>query len=147
MEKYYTIFENHIYYLDEQFKVLGLEYFEGFFRNNLPEKKFIKPILNNGFFLESTSEEEILEFNKPKVPVKVKKADFKLALIKAGISTSDVTNFIYNIPESLDKDKIIILWEDTEEFFRDDKVLNDMAPLFNITQEQLDQIFLLTLKN
>ena len=48
---------------------------------------------------------------------------------------------------SFRKDKIIVLWEDTEDFFRDDSVLNEMASLFNISQEQLDQIFLLTLKN
>lgn len=89
--------------------------------------------------------EEIAEANKAKVPEKVKKAAFKLALIKAGISTSNVSDFIYSMPASLSKDKIIVLWEDTEEFYRNDPVLNDVAPLFNISQDQLDQIFILTL--
>ena len=95
-------------------------------------------------YVEAT-QEELEALSTPNIPEKVKKAAFKLALIKAGISTSSVSDFIYSMPASLSKDKIIVLWEDTAEFYRNDPVLNDMAPLFNISQEQLDQIFILTL--
>jgi hypothetical protein len=106
---------------------------------------FFKSIIKNNIWLEGATQEEIAEATKPSIPEKVKKAAFKLALIKAGISTSTISDFIYNMPASLSKDKIVVLWEDTEEFYRNDPVLNDMAPLFNIPQEQLDQIFILTM--
>ena len=106
----------------------------------------------NGAFTEyseipENSNYEIIEIIEPTpeeiVPEKVKKSNFKLALIKVGISTSVITEAIYAMPASLQKDKIIILWEDTDVFYRKDESLNEMAPSFNITQEQLDQLFIL----
>lgn len=109
------------------------------------ECKFLKPKMNLETLelYESATQEEIDAKNKPKVPVKVKKASFKLALIKNGISTSTITDTIYKMPSSLEKDEIITLWEDTEEFYRNNKQLNSMSSLFNISQEQLDGIFIL----
>ena len=106
-------------------------------------ENFLKPILENGIVVEGATPEEIAESEKEIVPEKVKKSNFKLALIKVGISTSVITEAIYAMPASLQKDKIIILWEDTDVFYRKDESLNEMAPSFNITQEQLDQLFIL----
>ena len=106
-------------------------------------ENFLKPILENGIVVEGATTEEIAESEKEIVPEKVKKSNFKLALIKVGISTSVITEAIYAMPASLQKDKIIILWEDTDVFYRKDESLNEMAPSFNITQEQLDQLFIL----
>ena len=106
-------------------------------------ENFLKPILLNGVVIEGITPEEIAESEKEIVPEKVKKSNFKLALIKVGISTSVITEAIYAMPASLQKDKIIILWEDTDVFYRKDESLNEMAPSFNITQEQLDQLFIL----
>ena len=94
-------------------------------------------------YYEGATPEEIAESEKEIVPEKVEKSNFKLALIKVGISTSVITEAIYAMPASLQKDKIIILWEDTDVFYRKDESLNEMAPSFNITQEQLDQLFIL----
>ena len=141
-----------MYYLSELTGKIYLEKNGNFHEINIDDNdpdfnRYLLEKEKNNFTQVPFLQFELDQTEKPKVPVKVKKADFKLALIKAGISTSDVTNFIYNMEPSFRKDKIIVLWEDTEEFYRDDSVLNEMVPLFNINQEQLDQIFLLTLKN
>ena len=101
---------------------------------------FVKEFWNGSAWIESASPEEL---NKVLVPKQVKKLQFKKALVKSGISTSLITNTIYSMPDSLVKDKFIILWEDSEFFERDNKELNTMAVQFNITQEQLDQLFIL----
>ena len=137
----------HLYNSD--FEIIEAQYFE---EGTQPENavytefcNFKKPMFNptTSEVYEGATAEEIAESEKEIVPEKVKKSNFKLALIKVGISTSVITEAIYAMPASLQKDKIIILWEDTDVFYRKDESLNEMAPSFNITQEQLDQLFIL----
>ena len=137
----------HLYNSD--FEITEAQYFE---EGSQPENavyiefcNFKKPMFNpiTSEVYEGATPEEIAESEKEIVPEKVKKSNFKLALIKVGISTSVITEAIYAMPASLQKDKIIILWEDTDVFYRKDESLNEMAPSFNITQEQLDQLFIL----
>lgn len=93
-----------------------------------------KPQLVNDIWVETFVAE---------VPQKVKKLALKLALIKSGISTSNITNAIYAMPESLQKDELITLWEDAEFFERENESLNEMATSLGISNEQLDQLFIL----
>jgi len=108
-------------------------------------ENFIKAFFDfeNRVFYEGATESEITEFNISKIPEKVQKVKFKLALIKSEVSTSIITEYIYSLPRTLEKDKIIVLWEDTDLFYRNDKTLNDFAPIFNISQAQLDGLFIL----
>lgn len=93
-----------------------------------------KPQLIDDIWVETFVEE---------VPQKVKKLALKLALIKIGISTSNITNTIYAMPESLQKDELITLWEDADFFERNNESLNSMATSLGISSEQLDQLFIL----
>ena len=88
--------------------------------------------------------EEIAEANKPKVPIQVKNMKFRLALIKSGIMPSSIDTAINQMPEGAMKENIFTLWNFADYLERNDASLNYMAGQFNITHEQLDNLFILS---
>ena len=94
-------------------------------------------------YVEST-EQEIAEANKPKVPIQVKNMKFRLALIKSGIMPSSIDSVITQMPEGAMKENIFTLWNFADYLERNDASLNYMAGQFNITHEQLDNLFILS---
>lgn len=88
--------------------------------------------------------EEIAEANKPKVPIQVKNMKFRLALIKSGIMPSSIDSLITQMPEGAMKENIFTLWNFADYLERNDVSLNYMAGQFNITHEQLDNLFILS---
>ena len=92
-------------------------------------------------YIEST-EEEIAEANKPIVPIQVKNMKFRLALIKSGIMPSSIDTAINQMPEGAMKENVFTLWNFADYLERNDASLNYMAGQFNITHEQLDEIFI-----
>lgn len=108
-------------------------------------EQFISPKYNpiTDTVYESATEEEIAEANKVLVPSEVKNMKFRLALIKNGISVNQISQTINAMPESVQKEQIQTLWEYADFFGRTDKTLNAMALQFNISENQLDQLFIL----
>ena len=104
---------------------------------------FIDPIWNGTTFIEGATPEEISEANKPKVPIQVKNMKFRLALIKSGIMPSSIDSVITQMPEGAMKENIFTLWNFADYLERNDASLNYMAGQFNITHEQLDNLFIL----
>ena len=102
--------------------------------------------LENGgqFQIVEATPEEIAEANKPKVPIQVKNMKFRLALIKSGIMPSSIDSVITQMPESAMKENIFTLWNFADYLERIDASLNYMAGQFNISQEQLDNLFILS---
>lgn len=102
--------------------------------------------LENGgeFVYFEATPEEIAEANKAKVPIKVKNMKFRLALIKSGIMPSSIDSVITQIPEGAMKENIFTLWNFADYLERNDASLNYMAGQFNITHEQLDNLFILS---
>ena len=94
-------------------------------------------------YVEST-EQEIAEANKPIVPIQVKNMKFRLALIKSGIMPSSIDTAITQMPEGAMKENIFTLWNFADYLERNDASLNYMAGQFNITHEQLDNLFILS---
>ena len=94
-------------------------------------------------YIESTPE-EIAEANKPIVPIQVKNMKFRLALIKSGIMPSSIDSVITQMPEGAMKENIFTLWNFADYLERNDASLNYMAGQFNITHEQLDNLFILS---
>ena len=92
-------------------------------------------------YIEETPE-EIAEANKPIVPIQIKNMKFRLALIKSGIMPSSIDSAITQMPESAMKENIFTLWNFADYLERNDASLNYMAGQFNITHEQLDEIFI-----
>lgn len=109
--------------------------------DELVTEKFVKAFFNfeTRKFYEGASIEDL----KPIVPKEALKANIKLAMIDSGISTSMVDDYIANMPPSLEKDRISVLWYDTDTFQRRNETLNTMASIFKISQEQLDELFIL----
>ena len=105
---------------------------------------FINPIWNGTDFIEGATPEEIEEANKSKVPIQVKNMKFRLALIKSGIMPSSIDSVITQMPESAMKENIFTLWNFADYLERNDVSLNYMAGQFNITHEQLDNLFILS---
>ena len=105
---------------------------------------FVDPIWNGTTFMEGTTPEEIAEANKPKVPIQVKNMKFRLALIKSGIMPSSIDTAITQMPEGAMKENIFTLWNFADYLERNDASLNYMAGQFNITHEQLDDLFILS---
>ena len=97
-----------------------------------------------GFELIEATPEEIAEANKPKVPIQVKNMKFRLALIKSGIMPSSIDTAITQMPEGAMKENIFTLWNFADYLERIDASLNYMAGQFNISQEQLDNLFILS---
>ena len=96
------------------------------------------------FELIEATLEEIAEANKPKVPIQVKNMKFRLALIKSGIMPSSIDSVITQMPEGAMKENIFTLWNFADYLERNDASLNYMAGQFNITHEQLDNLFILS---
>ena len=92
-------------------------------------------------YIESIPE-EIAEANKQIVPIQVKNMKFRLALIKSGIMPSSIDSIITQMPEGAMKENIFTLWNFADYLERNDASLNYMAGQFNITHEQLDEIFI-----
>ena len=94
-------------------------------------------------FVEAT-DEEIAEANKLKVLIQIKNMKFRLALIKSGIMPSSIDSVITQMPEGAMKENIFTLWNFADYLERNDASLNYMAGQFNITHEQLDNLFILS---
>ena len=112
--------------------------------NIFPNENYIKPIWNGNEWIEGSTPEEIAEANKPKVPIQVKNMKFRLALIKSGIMPSSIDSVITQMPEGTMKENIFTLWNFADYLERNDVSLNYMAGQFNITHEQLDNLFILS---
>ena len=69
---------------------------------------------------------------------------FRLALIKSGIMPSSIDAAITQMPEGAMKENIFTLWNFADYLERNDASLNYMAGQFNITQGQLDGLFILS---
>ena len=110
----------------------------------LYDGNFIDPIWNGTEYYEGATPEEIAEANKPKVPIQVKNMKFRLALIKSGIMPSSIDSVITQMPEGAMKENIFTLWNFADYLERNDASLNYMAGQFNITHEQLDNLFILS---
>ena len=97
-----------------------------------------------GFELIEATPEEIAEANKSKVPIQVKNMKFRLALIKSGIMPSSIDTAINQMPEGAMKENTFTLWNFADYLERNDASLNYMAGQFNVSQEQLDNLFILS---
>ena len=118
----------------------------------VPQDDSNQLFLNYVIWLQNGSElidfegtpEEIAEANKPIVPIQVKNMKFRLALIKSGIMPSSIDSLITQMPEGAMKENIFTLWNFADYLERNDASLNYMAGQFNISQEQLDNLFILS---
>jgi len=107
---------------------------------------FQKPILVDGVVVESITQAEIDELNKPIVPESISAMRLKLQLFDLGITDEDVFQDIDSIPESMfslvDKERAKIKYKTATTFDRNNGELNFIATMEGLTQEELDNIFI-----
>lgn len=87
------------------------------------------------------SDEELEQIYKESIPQTASKMRFFLALYNIGITRSMVYDVINQIPNENIKEVVLIKFDLSQEFDRDDEHLNMLADLFKITQNQLDDLF------
>lgn len=89
--------------------------------------------------IESFTEEAVqIKF----VPEVVTPRQMRVALITSGISLESIESIIDSLPEP-DRSIIRVTWEYSTEFQRSNPFIASMAPLLNLTNSQVDDLFIL----
>lgn len=86
--------------------------------------------------------EELKELRRTSIPQTASKMRFFLSLLNIGITRAMVYDVINQIPDENLKEIVLIKFDLSQEFDRQDEHLNMLAGIFNITQEQLDNLFI-----
>jgi hypothetical protein len=132
--------------LDGFYLGVKLENNEGmeFFTQTPPPSNtnFIKPQVIDDVWFEGATEEEIEEYQKSLIPPTISQMNLRLQLIAENISIASVYDTIEQIPDAITKETIYTKWEYALIFERADQTLNQMAQMLNVSQEQLDRIFI-----
>lgn len=103
---------------------------------------YLKPFLVNGVITELATQQEIDDFRKSQVPQTASKMRFFLALYNIGITRTMVYDEINKIPDPTLKEVVLIKFDLSQEFDRNDQHLILMANQFGITDKQLDDLFI-----
>jgi hypothetical protein len=93
---------------------------------------------NHGYYETITEEIQDVLY----VPQTASKMRFFLALYNIGITRTMVYDAINQIQDADLKEIVLIKFDLSQEFDRDDEHLNMMANAFGITQQQLDELFI-----
>ena len=101
--------------------------------------QFIKPRLVEGMLVEGATSEEIASMII--VPNSISQMKLRKQLILSGISIASVDALIQSLPQP-NRDLIYTMWEYAVVFDRQNPELNAMAQMLEITQQQLDEIFI-----
>ena len=88
------------------------------------------------------TDEELKELQRSLVPQTASKMRFFLALYNIGITRTMVYDVINQIQDADLKEIILIKFDLSQEFDRSDEHLNLLAGQFNISQQQLDDLFI-----
>ena len=102
---------------------------------------FINPFWNGSEWIESATPEEIEEANKAKVPTQVRSMNLRLVLIQNGISMQSIYNLINSLPTP-QNELAYQMFEYATHYDRNNKMLNALAQMMNVSQEQLDDFFI-----
>ena len=104
--------------------------------------EYVEHIKNGGIVTEiESTEEEIAEANKPKFPTQARSMNLRLVLIQNGISMQSIYNVISNLP-SPQNELAYQMFEYATHYDRNNQMLNTLAQIMNISQEQLDSFFI-----
>lgn len=104
----------------------------------LIQDEVVKP--NVGWTLSGTT---WIQGDAPRHSIKsVTPRQIRLALTRSGMPTASIDDFIANLPAPMNLE-VKIWWEYSTEFFRDNPLLNQMAPMLNLSQQDLDDLFTL----
>jgi hypothetical protein len=146
--------EKKLYILfDESGKVLGQGYFSlgeqpALSTDILPTETFVVAYFNRDLkeYYEGATEEEIAEFNRINAPFSVTKRQLKQALVLSGIGLTLIDSAINEITDETERILMKLYWEESNEFERNHPKLREFAQSINITERQIDELFILASK-
>ena len=104
-------------------------------------ENFIKPIWNGVEWIEGATPEEIEQANKPIVPQIARSMNFRLVLIQNGISMQSIYDLIASLP-SPQNELAYQMFEYATHYDRNNAMVNGLAQMMGISQEQLDDFFI-----
>lgn len=93
-------------------------------------------------YVRDLSYQEI-EDRKPKPPNSCTPRQFRLALIQSNIDMNAIETMLNNIPNEMQRKIALIEWEYSIEIKRNHPLISSFASQLNISDQQLDQIFIL----
>lgn len=135
----------HLY--NENFEITHAQFFiEGEQPENavyIENCDFIKPMVNSETLevYEGATPEEIAEVNKPIVPQTARSMNFRLVLIQNGISMQSVYDLIDSLPTPQNQ-LAYQMFEYATHYDRNNTMINGLAQMMSISQEQLDDFFI-----
>jgi hypothetical protein len=127
--------------IDENNYITHCEWHEECPANGTPllNSQFIKPRLENGILIEGATPEEI---NKKTIPATISQMNLRVQLVLKSIPIASIYQTIEAIPNEIQKQLIYNKFEYAAEFDRTDQSLNQLAMMLNVSQENLDQMFI-----
>lgn len=96
-------------------------------------------------YIRDLTEYEI-DARKPIPPQTCTPRQFRLALIDLGYSLNEIDNQISLIPDDIERNKLKVEWEYAIEIERSNKNLNLLQNVLNISESEMDNIFILANK-
>lgn len=106
------------------------------------ENQFVIGKWDGEKWIEGASNEQKDIINKTLVPETISQMRLRKQLILSGISIQSIYDSIDQIADVTQRDLIYTMWEYAVVFERTDATLNQMASMLQISQEQLDQLFI-----
>lgn len=93
-------------------------------------------------YVRNLTQQEI-DQRKPKLPDKCTPRQLRIALIQSGISLATIENQIDSIPDSVQREIARAEWEYALEIKKEHPLVDMIAVNLNLTEKQVDDIFVL----
>ena len=103
-------------------------------------------LINKQYVIESYVRDlsfQEIEDRKPKPPSSCTPRQFRLALIQSNIDINTIESMLNNIQDETLRKIALVEWEYSIEIKRDHPLILSFASQLNITEQQLNQIFIL----
>jgi hypothetical protein len=130
-------------------RVTGSNYFEEgqqpeLSTDVLPTEQYIVNYFDrvNNIHIEGATVEELADAKKASVPETVSRRQLRLALVLSQFDLSLIDNIINQLPEP-NRSFALIAWNDAVVFERNDALLNQLAAMLGLSQEALDDLFIM----
>lgn len=104
---------------------------------DIPNKQWVRE-----YFVKNLTQQEI-EDRLPKPPQSCTPRQFRLSLINNNIDIDMIETMLNNIQDPIEKKIALIEWEYSIEIKRGHPLILSFAQQLNISEQQLDQIFIL----
>ena len=82
-----------------------------------------------------------VEDDAVQVPEKITKLQLKLQLVTQGFDLSTIENVIAQLPEP-QRTFALLSWTEATNFYRDNDMIASIGQMFNLSSEQIDNIFI-----